>query len=170
MVQVPGEKTSHCPLLAQFVHAQYLQRALLVHRILLVAVAIFSLYSVHLLLKTANEGGEFLQQYQLVLSHFCFHFDCSSFLLVVLQERWFTSSWATKPSGCRVKWPRPSPSPCRTSEVRNFIFFIQMFPVFFCDDANCVRWSLQPCPATSTSSSTSCPSSLKRLLEKEMGE
>lgn len=27
-------------------------------RILLVAVAIFSLYSVHLLLKTANEGGE----------------------------------------------------------------------------------------------------------------
>lgn len=29
-----------------------------VHRILLVAVAIFSLYSVHLLLKTANEGGE----------------------------------------------------------------------------------------------------------------
>lgn len=30
----------------------------LVYRILLAAVAIFSLYSVHLLLKTANEGGE----------------------------------------------------------------------------------------------------------------
>lgn len=30
----------------------------LVRRILLAAVAIFSLYSVHLLLKTANEGGE----------------------------------------------------------------------------------------------------------------
>lgn len=33
-----------------------------VYRILLVAVAIFSLYSVHLLLKTANEGGESVTQ------------------------------------------------------------------------------------------------------------
>lgn len=32
------------------------------HRILLVAVSIFSLYSVHLLLKTANEGGSLVYE------------------------------------------------------------------------------------------------------------
>lgn len=38
--------------------SQAIAHPLLIYRILLAAVAIFSLYSVHLLLKTANEGGE----------------------------------------------------------------------------------------------------------------
>lgn len=80
------------------------------------AVAIFSLYSVHLLLKTANEGGEVVPTES----------EPAAFrglpeiinLFHPSQARWCTSSSVTKPSGCRGSSLLPAPSPCRTSEVR----------------------------------------------------
>lgn len=85
------------------------------------AVAIFSLYSVHLLLKTANEGGEPHQECvfpNLPLASSKSFRTLTLFFVSFLKVHWCTSSWVTKPSGCRGNSPPPSPSPCRTSEVR----------------------------------------------------
>lgn len=98
-----------------------LRSLLCVYRALLVAVAIFSLYSVHLLLKTANEGGEHSSSF--LCAPCCLNakskmlFSCMCSKVPV-----FMKSWVTKPSGCLANSPRPAPSPCRTSEVRTGLF------------------------------------------------
>lgn len=78
------------------------------------AVAIFSLYSVHLLLKTANEGGESSAVAARPPARRRSVLRCRSCLF---KARGCTSSSATRPSGFRANWRRPAPSPCRTSEV-----------------------------------------------------
>ena len=83
---------------------------------LLTAVALLSSYSIHLLLKSSGIVGECQVPGGSVPGGPLPTLTPPP--LLVPQASAPTSSWATEPSARQGSWPRPSPSRCRTLEVR----------------------------------------------------
>lgn len=83
---------------------------------LLTAVALLSSYSIHLLLKSSGIVGECRVPSKAVPGGPLPTLTPPP--LPVLQASAPMSSWATEPLARQGSWPQPSPSHCRTSEVR----------------------------------------------------
>lgn len=86
------------------------------HSFLLTAVALLSSYSIHLLLKSSGIVGECRVPGGAVPGGPLPTLTLPP--LPVLQASAPTSSWATEPLARQESWLRPSPSRCRTLEVR----------------------------------------------------